>query len=339
MTEQYDSLNETTRLIDMALKYTNNDMNKAKEMVSDQYFDVTVVKGRFLLEQKGYSGMFLAFFNHANEYISNVTSIISSKTALYDNTRIFDDWKHLYKDLMAYKQGSDMVDSQNFTYFLIDSFIAYDVFPDVRDKKLEDLTNTFYEIISKSMNVETVQCQIDFESTNSLAMELAKVPIDVPGRENKVAVEIPEDDRIAKIESEAKHVVEGTVLVAPVKGKNISELNPGDKIKVFLPGKDMVSEKIIKLLNAYDSDGNRLPVTGRIKAKVPIDKGAVMLYAFVAKGVLAKIYNEENVKVMLDKLPAEIQQKKKTPENWVIYAMAVVVALIIICGLILFQML
>ena len=339
MAEHPDSLNGESSIIDIALKYTNDDLEKAKEMASDLYLDVIVVKGRFIVEKKGYSGMFLAFFNHINEYIANVTSIISSKTELYDSVNVFDDWKTLHKDLMTFKQGSDMVDSQNFNYFLIDSFVTYDVFPDVREQNKDDLTNTFHDIISKSLNVDTVECEIEFESTSSLAMNLAGLPIDLPGGENKEAIEIPEDERITKIESEAKYVIQGEVLVAPVKGKNINELYPGEKIKLLLPGKDVVSDKILKLLNAYDSDGGRLPVVGRIKAVVPNVGGGFILYAFVAKGVLAKIYEEENVKIMLDKLPVDDQERKAKMENWVIYVMAALVGLIIICGIFLYRIL
>src|SRR3990172_9290163 len=303
MAEQNDSLNETSKLIEVALKYTDQDLNRAKEMAAGQYLDVIVVKGRFLIEEKNYSGIFLAFFNHIHEYISNVTSIISSKTSLFDKTRIFDNWKTLHKDITEYKQGPDMVDSENFTYFLIDSFVAYDVFPDVKDQKLEDLTNTLHEIISKSLNSDAVKCQIAFETMSSLAMELAGVPVDVPGGAQEEIPVVPEDERITQIESEAKYVIDGAAVLAPVKGKNISELNTGDKIKVLLPGKDAVSEKIIRLLNAYDPDGQRLPIVGRIKTKVPVAKSGYILYAFVAKGVLAKIYEGENVKIMLDSPP------------------------------------
>jgi hypothetical protein len=339
MDEQPDALNGESSIIDIALKYTNDDLEKAKEMAADQYFDVIVVKGRFIVEKRGYSGMFLAFFNYINEYIANVSSIISSKTELYDSVNVFNDWKTLHKDLMIYKQGTDMVDSQNFNYFLIDSFVTHDVFPDVREKNKDDLTNTFHDIISKSLNVDTVECEIEFESTSSLAMNLAGVPIDLPGGESKETIGIPEDERITKIESEAKYVIAGEALVAPVKGKNINELYPGDKIKLLLPGKDVVSDKILKLLNAYDSEGVRLPVTGRIKAVVPNVGGGFILYAFVAKGVLAKIYEEENVKIMLDKLPAEVEERKAKMENWVIYVMAALVGLIIICGIFLYRIL
>ncbi len=340
MAEKVDSLNEKNRLIDLAMKFTNGNMNKANEMVAGQYLDIIAVKGRFLVEKKGFSGLFIAFFNYIQEYISNITSIISSKSMLYEKTSVFDDWKLMYQNIRKEKEGSDMLDSQNFNYFLMDSFIGYDVFADVHEHKLDDLTSTVTEIISKSFNIPSVKCQIEFEPTSSLAMTVAGVPIDVPGMEKKDAgASGEEDDQISKIESEAKYVIEGRAVLAPVRGTNVNELKPGDKIKVHLPGTDMVTEKILKLLNAYDDESMRIPVTGRLKAKVPYEKNGYILYAFVAKGVLAKIVEMENVKLLLDKPFDETQGMARSSDNRLIYIMGIVVGLIILCGLILLQIL
>jgi hypothetical protein len=340
MTEQYDSLGEKTKQVDMAMKYTKGDILKAKEMASGQYLDIMVVKGKFLVESKGVSGVFLAFFNYIQEYIANVTCIMSSKSSLFGKTRVFDDWKSLSRDLQAFKESSDIVDSQNFTYYLIDSFVGYDVFPDVQERNLDDLTRTVIEIIGKSFNISTVKCQIELEPTSSLAMELAGVRIDIPGMEGQDIKEIvAEDERIRMIESEAKFIIDGTAVLSPVKGKNVTDLIVGDKIRVILTGKDMVSEKILKLLNAYDAEGARQPITGRIKGKVPFEKGGYILYALVAKGVLAKIFEEENVKLMIDQPQDDFTGKVSELDNRIFYVIAIVLGIVIVCGLILFLLL
>jgi hypothetical protein len=340
MTEQFDSLGEKTKQVDIAMKYTRGDILKAKEMVSGQYLDVMVLKGRFMVESRGLFGVFLAYFNYIQEYIANVTCIMSSKSALFEKTRVFDDWKSLYKDLQAFKESSDIVDSQNFTYFLIDSFVGYDVFPDVQEQNLDELTKTVTEIIGKSFNIDSVRCQIELEPTSSLAMELAGVKIDMPGAEGRDLKDIvAEDDRITMIENEAKYIIDGTAVLSPVKGKNVSDLVAGDKIRVILTGKDMVSDKILRLLNAYDAEGTRRAITGRIKAKVPFEKGGYILYALVAKGVLAKIFEEENVKLSLDQPQDEFAGGTSQIDNRLFYIIAAVVGLIILCGIILFQLL
>lgn len=340
MPEQNDSFSEKSRQVDRAMKYTRGDIIKAKEMVSGQYLDVMVLKGKFLVEKKGISGMFLAFFNYIHEYIPSVEAVVSSKPILFEKTRIFDDWRVLNKDLDAYKESPDVMDSRNFTYFLIDSFIGYDVFPDVQENNLDALTKTVTEIIAKSFNAPAVKCQVEMETTSSLALDMAGVSIEMPGaevHEEKVLTE--EDQRIANIEKEAKYVIEGKAILSPVRGKNASDLVPGDKIRVMLSGNDLVTGKILKLLNAYDPEGGRLPITGRIKARVPLEKGGFMLYAFVAKGALAKIFEEENVKIMVDLPQDEFMNNAPRFDRWVIYVLAILLVLIFLSGIILLQIL
>ncbi|MBP7738060.1 MAG: hypothetical protein KA369_18935 [Spirochaetes bacterium] len=342
MTEEFDSLGDKTKQVDIAMKYTKGDILKAKEMASGQYLDVMVVKGKFLVDTKGTSGFFLAFFNYIQEYIANVTPIISSRPVLFEKTRIFDDWRTLYNDLQAFKDSSDIVDSQNFAYFLIDSFVGYDVFPDVQEHNLDDLTRTITEIIGKSFNAASVKCQIEMEATSSLALETAGVRIDMPGSEGQPGAQIPagpEDERIKAIEREAKYVIEGAAVLSPVKGKNVSDLISGDKIRVLLTGKDVVTDKILKLLNAYDAEGARTSITGRVKAKVPLEKKGYILYALVAKGVLTKIIEEENVKIMLDQPLDEFAEEPSGFDSRLVYIISAIVGLVILLGIILFVLL
>ena len=344
MTEQFDSLGEQAKLIEKCIKYTKGDIDKAKEMVSGKYLDNIIVKGKFLVEEKGSSGMFLAFFNYIDEYIACVVSSLSSRDVIFEKVRVFDDWKTLLGDLKSYEKGEDIIDSQNFTYFLIESFIGYDVFPDVHEHSLDDLSKTVNDIISESFNVDKVQCQIEFENTNSLEMELAGLKIDFPGGEGEEesgeGAIAEEDDRITQIEKDASYVIEGKAILSPVKGRNLSDLVIGDKIKVDLPGGDMVSEKILNLMNAHDEDGQRMPVKGRLKAKIPMEKGGYIIYTVVAKRVLAKIIEEENVKVMIDgPVQEELKKSDKKIDAWVQYVLVIAVSLIIITGIILFVLL
>ena len=210
----------------------------------------------------------------------------------------------------------------------------------VHEHNLDTLTSTVREIISRSFNAGPVKCQLEFDNADSLSLELAGVPIDIPGPDKKDIAEIvAEDDRVTAIEKEARYVIEAKAMLAPVRGKNVSDLMPGDRIKVLLTGSDVVSDKVLKLLNAYDANGSRMPITGRIKAKVPFEKGGYMIYAFVAKGVLAKIFEEENVKILLDSPQEEPVKDSGIFDRRIIIVMAVIVGLILLSGIILLQIL
>ncbi len=341
MTEQFDSLNEKSKLVNVAARYTGGDIEKAKNMVSGEYEDNIVVKGKFLLNGTEQTGVFIAFFNFIDEYIGNVTTFLSNDPGLYDKLRVFDDWKTLYRDLNTHRGSEDTIDSHDFSSFLLDSFIGYDVFPDVHERNLDELTRTVTEIIGKSFNESSVQCQVELESTSSLQIDLAGIDIDVPDAHEEKAqedsTEVVEDERITKIEKDADYIIEGKSVIAPVKGKYINDIAIGEKVKVFLPGGDLVSEKILKLMNAIDSEGKRSSIPGRIKAKIPMEKSGYIIYALVAKGCLAKIIEEENVKIEVD-IPLE-ESDSMGSDNKIIYLMAILVGLIILAGIILINIL
>ena len=106
----------------------------------------------------------------------------------------------------------------------------------------------------------------------------------------------------------------------------------------MLNTRDAVSHKILTVLNAIDSDGKISPIKGRVKAKIPLEKGGYIIYALVAKGVLAKIVEEENVKIQMD-VPEEEVVGKETDDSKIIYLMLAIVVLIIVAGIVLFNLL
>ena len=348
MTEQYDSLNEKTKLLETALKYTNGDIEKAKAMVAGQYNDVTAVKGKFLVEDNGESGIFLIFVNIKDEYISKIILVNSYNSSIFDKVRIFDDWKTLYNDSMAFSRGNDIIDSQELSEYLLDSVIKHDIFLEVEEENLGDLVRKLNQIIKEFYNIDDLQCQIDVDNLSSLAVELMGIVVDLPAgmdggagedTQEKPGDELPVvDERITKIEEEANFIVSGSIIVAPVSGKYVNDINLGELIKVLLTGKDSVTKKLLTVLNATKEDGSISPVKGRLKAKIPLEKGGYILYALVAKGVLAKIIEEENVKIQID-LTVRDEVKKSKSDNVIMYIFAALIALVVISAIILFQVL
>ncbi len=349
MSQQFESLNQKTKMIDVALKYTNGDMAKAKAMASGQYQDIVAIKGKFLFQESNKSGMFLSFFNVFDEFIAYINSSLSVNESIYKTVRIFDDWKSLFEDLVAYKEAPDNIDSSSFSDFLLDSFISHDVFPFVQDGNLDDLSRVVSESLKAFFKQDSVQSQIELETTNSLSLELGGISFDIPGsneepqeKETQEKIEVTEEDEtINKIESEANYIVDGKIIVSPVKGKYINDITTGEKIMVLLTGRDPLTRKILTVLEGYSPEGEVKAIKGRLREKVPLEKGGYILYALVAKGVLAKIIEEENVKVQLEPSEEKIKKTKGDEEsgNKAVYLMAVLVGLIILGGIILLQML
>jgi hypothetical protein len=346
MSEQFDSLGEKTKLVDISLRYTDGDIEKAKAMASGNYLDVSVIKAKFYNSDREESGLILAFFNSVNDYISNVSSVVNTNNSIFERVRIFDDWKSLFNNINAYRSGDDVAEYPGLNDFLMELFVTKDIFPYVAGKDINAISMIMTEGLKTSLESAKIQCQIDVGTTSSLAMDLAGVMIDVPGGAGddigaslKVPVEATiEDERISKIENEADYVVEGKVIVAPVKGKDITAVAVGEKIKILLTGDDVITQKVIAAMNASDESGGRYPINGRVKAKIPMEKSGYIIYALVAKGILAKIVEEENVKILVDR-PIEETVTEKKGDNKLLFIMAIVVGLIITAGIILLTLL
>ncbi len=346
MAEQYESLGEKTKLVDISLRYTAGDIEKAKAMASGQLQDITVIKAKFINGTKDESGLFLAFFNNIEDYISNITSATVTNGTLFEKIRIFEDWKSLYNQLKNISDEEESAELSEFNDRLMSLFIEQDIFPHVNEKDIDRITVLVSEALNAILGPPKIQCQVEIGATSSLALDLAGIEIETPGTAHddtdsslKVPVEAAvEDERVAKIENEADYVVEGKAIVAPVKGKYINDISVGEKIKVLLTGNDVISEKVLNALNAFDESGGRYPVTGRVKAKIPMDKSGYIVYTLVAKGILAKIIEEENVKILIDK-PVEEGVEVAKVDNKLLFILAFVVGLIIVSGIILLSIL
>ena len=355
MASNQGSIGEKAKRIEISLRFTDGDTEKAKLMASGGLADITAVKGKFLVADQDISGFFLAFFNVAGEYIAAIKSVVVSNNSIFSRIRIFDDWKSHYKNIVAYQKGEDKIDSEKFDSDMLGSFINVDIFPDVQKENLDYISSTVPDLIKASFNSSSVKCQIDLEKTSSLELVLMGIDIMVPspgedkqgdGRESE-GKSVPEtafEKKLADIESRAQFVVEGNCVLSPVRGKLIADISSGERIYVLLPSKDSVSQKILDAYKARNADGSPLPVIGRVMEKIPNEttKGCI-LYVLVAKGIYAKIIEEENVKIQTELSAAPVKGERvveDVPDKklvyWALYAafIVLIIALIILFSMI-----
>ncbi|SRR6056297_3584 len=341
----FDSLNEQTRLINIALKYTNGDMDKARSMVSGQYNDVAVIKGRLAMEPIETYGIFFIFLNQAGRYLMNVNALLSELSSIYEKAPIFNNWKNFYRDFgkMVQQQGESSIGSYEFTNHFASSLEGYNIFEDIEEDNLEDASEIIREIIAKYFNNNSVQIQIAIDRTSSLTVELENIPIETPQAarvKEEPAGEMPLgelDKKMNEVESQAEYVINGNVIVSPVKGKYVNDIKIGEKISVVLTDKDSVSIKVAKMFNALTDEREYLPIKARLKAKIPMEGGGYILYGLVAKNVLVKIIEEENVKIEMEKVEKK-PEESATESKLILYVAMllglVVIALVIIMALI-----
>jgi len=314
------SNNEDER-INIALKYTNGDSDKAKMMAMGSMFDVIVVKGKFTVEDQNTSGVFLAFFNFIDEYISAIESVIELNDAFFSKTKVSDNWNTIYKNIASY-EGKEKLNSEKLNGDLYNFFIQLDVWPHVQKEDVNNLAPILLDIIKECFESLTVDCQIDFEKTNSLELELAgievMVPLNIENRKRSTEISLDPDSpfgkKITSVESQAQFIINGSLIISPVRGKLLSELKPNEKIYVLLSDKDQISQRVLDTYKSRDAEGNPRPFLGKIVSVIPneMDKGYI-IYIVVAKGIFVKIIEEENLKIQTEL--SEIEIKKYDDNN------------------------
>ncbi len=308
---QFDSLGEKAKLVNLALKYTRGDQEKARQIVSGQISDIVAVKGRASMDSSLFC-IFVIFINTEFGYIMNANAALFASKPQYDKVRISSGWKsfssEIAKTLQANKsEPGSASDPYPLIQHLLASVDGYQIYEDVKNLNMDVVTEIVREIFQKYRDYQSAQLQIDLEKTNSIMVDLEGIPLEPPPeygetRQEESASDSSQETDLEKqsreIESQAEFVIEGKVIVSPVKGKYINDIKPGEYIQI-LPTNvlDEISIKVARTLKAYTSDHEFLPIKARLKAKLPLEGGGCILYGLPLKNILVKVIEEENVKI------------------------------------------
>ena len=305
------SIAEKTKRIDIALKYTNWDMEKAKLMAMGSLLDVLVIKGKFIVEDQNKSGVILAFFNFIDEYIPAIKTLIGPNDTLYSKTRIFDTWGIIHKDIVNFKNEKDISATEKLDEDLRNYFVQLDAFPHVQKGDIDQLSSIILTILKDSFESLNINYQIELEKTNSIELELAGIDIigapdtgiDDESSEHVLVFDpdSPFGKKIIATESQAQYIVNGSLILSPVKGKLLSEIQQDERIYVLLTAKDPISQKILDTYKSRDDEGNPRPFVGKVVSIInnEMNKGYI-IYVIVAKGIYAKIIEEENLRIQTE---------------------------------------
>lgn len=339
-----DAFSEKTKLMNLAMKYTNGDMERAKFMVSGQYNDVKIIKGKFDIEEAGIFGLLIIFINIPNRYIMHTDAFIQTDEHVISKASIFDSWKAFYADLTNFIriEEANSVPSYEFKVYIANTLESHNIYSDIESDNLEHLTRILTDMINKFYQNAFVNCKLSIDNTNSLTMELADIPIHEPKNKLDKESERPDGElteKITAIESKAEYVLNGRIIISPIKGKHISEIKVGEKIKILLTSSDTINKQVAKSLKALSEDNEILPISMRVTEKFPMEKKGYYIYGLIAKNVLVRIIEEEDVKIETDTVQKIVKsakaEKKNSDSRTIIYIVLLIGLLFIILFLIL----
>ncbi|HEY1406834.1 MAG TPA: hypothetical protein VF857_09510 [Spirochaetota bacterium] len=343
-----NSLSEQTKKINIALFYTGNDMDKAKQMVAGSFKDVLVLKLKF--KSSSLYGAIIAFISVTHIKVID-SFFVASNDYLIDNIENSKDWKIFESEIASHREGitdfrlileiKDKFD-RGFNGAVCNSVIKLSE----KNDSIQ-LSHVLQKFVQDSTGLQRVDINIDYQMISSLDMELDSISsrkmdakpalveqkTDVPAEEKIV----PDQDEIKAGANGIKAIIRASLILSPIKGKHIEELKIGDRVLISLIEMNDHSRSIAKAFNAFNAEENKiLPIPARIKSLRYIDGTGFKIYVVIAKGIIGQIIEEEkNIKVALD--PAamlenadEKEEKGKAGLVMIIGLVAVIIILLAI---------
>lgn len=342
------NFSEQSKKNQIALYYTMGDQDKAKKMVTGGYSDLYVIKCVF--SSSSVYGGFIVFINTV--YLKAVSGyIIITRSFDLVDIKTTKDWRAFERLLLdAAKKGEhDEVFSNQVKDGLIKALTIQEI---SNLSKLLDQDNGIainrymQKFISNVAGLQNMELTADYEKISSLSMELHSLtsikitPDELAKGQSKdqpaeVEVEKTDDALSGK---EVKLILNGALILSPIKGKDISSITAGDRILISLVDKNPKTIDVAKAFNAYDSEKGIKPIPGRV-VSIKLD-GYYTIYAIVAKGIYVKIIEEETlIKAAMDPAHYMASGSDKDDEksvSGITLAVLAIVFLVLVGGVIFF---
>ncbi len=354
--QAFDALSDQNKKLDIALYYTRGDQDKARDMISGVFKDLYVIKVTFSTSSN--FGAFLIFFSIPYCMLVGSYSIVSGSYDVEEH-KTSAGWKDfesgIEKMLKKGKTDYDLIrrlkDSMNQVF-------SVQLSPSQRSAELKRLIEgndqiTISRLMSKfiedKLGYQVVDISVEYESISSLDMELLSISSrkvtpeeinrlkeEMKAREDsKIKVETDEDKDLAG--KDVKLVLMGEIILAPIKGKEISTVAVGDKIKVNLDSYNPKAVSVAKAFKCYDEEEGRiLPVPAHVVSKDRLPDGGYKMTCLIAKGIYVKIIEEEeNIRIAVDYSENKNADEtvESTPHRKILTILIYVIVVLIIIGI------
>jgi len=315
MDAAFSSLSDQTKKMNIALHYAHNDMDRAKQMVTGKYKDLLAIKVSF--SSSSLYGAMLIFLNSIYNKIMDMMVIVTTDYSI-ESISTMDEWNIFESDLLKENEKNvhDAVLSKTMADGVINQF-TYNFINDFKilteNKEEIKINHLWKRLIQDVLSLQRLSISVDNQIITSLDMELLSVSsqklssfeiVKSGEKGNQVANEESkkEEEESATDKEEIKLIMNSSLILDPIKGKDISTLDPGDKIMLNIIDKNFKTISVAKAFGAYNEENDLIkPIPGRIKTIKYVDNVGYKIYAIVAKGIFVNIVEEENdIKVKMD---------------------------------------
>lgn len=342
--------NQANDALEMALKCTNGDEAKAKAMIAGEYFDNIAIKCKYLLSGSNHSGLLLAFINIADEgYVSFFNTIDTSNSITFAQTDMNEPWTKFADEISTLSAGGFGTDLPGSRELFLNELSSADFIESVKERDELTINSKIIGVLKRLTGEMQVSSEVEIEPVSSLSMmQDGLLTFDEPANEP-----VPTEEQIDKVlgsneqgspdlsefdaptdGSMVEYTVDGNVVLSPVNGKYIMDVQAGDRILLTLDPSNPLALNVLKSLKAINSEGKAIPMVGIVIAKIPMaSKGGTLLHAIIARGIIVRLFEADNLKIALAGDSGESTSEKVNEH--IMYLMAGISLLVLLILLIL----
>lgn len=286
----------------------------------------TIVKGRFKAIDTNTFGLFLIFLNNNLRIVESVTIIASHFSSMYE-TDPKTNWSSVEERIMSLKWKGEFAtsisrDSQTFVETAFKGIRSEELHSLIRTNQVAKIENLLTLMLIKPLGDKNIHIELSWE--NSTADDIQRAKQDREQRDtpasadaesmpsDSIGGDTQQDSAIYNVE-EGSVVLDIDLVLAPVSGIPIFELQAGDRIMIKINPATKRGMYFIELLNAKHDD-EIVPVPA-IVTEVKLNKSnEYLVLAKIGEGIYGKAGEAEQVKIKrfdpnADKKSASTAQK------------------------------
>lgn len=295
---------------------------------SEQFFDsdyghqnYIILKGRFKAVETNTYGLFILFFNDETGTVESQMAIASHYSSLYDNDPHLP-WYMIEENIINLRWKGDIavnisLDLQNFLEITLERDRGTELFSLIKNNDEARIESLLLAVLIKPLSDRNIHLETVSELVTKQSMNLIREERNKPKQKEPNAPQSALMKELSPINVE--------LVLAPVSGIPIYELQIGDKIMVKLTDRTTKGNYYIDLLGAR-VEGTLIPVPAEVIDKERGEENEYTILCKLGDDVYGKAVETEQVKLKRydellsgesssDELPSieDISGKRKFP--------------------------
>lgn len=304
----------------LILKFTGDDLDGAIKILKSVEKDIFVIRGKFVAQTVKIYGSFIIFYNQKNKAVDKVVVIAKTEDRSAIEFDFEKGWNIFLQGLNDYqRKNATEIDVQSKFINAISGPKVISIFDKIFNKKeidYEELKSFFEEIfigIAGDINI-AIKLKVDrsdaFEVNKGNISENDIVFKDEKREDNK------NEQKKSNLEQNQILLLKIDLELAPVDGRPLSELQPGELIGVKIVDDRPIAHYIASLLsgNTFEFEQNKI-VFAELKDIKLTDNGILVRVEF-GPGIYGETYYGEDVKVKIARLDNEDKEENDKKENF-----------------------